>query len=1235
MNASPCRDQSQDLASADAVWDVKRDLKSILSCDLSCSTNFSVSRGFSDAPNPVLELEGHGMISLPLGSHDANAIRSCAQQHRFTIRGEPLVEDLVQNPWEVDAARVRFCNPSWSLWMGNIVREVCATLGIDFEPSRHRCTFQKLILYGPGSYRPPFIDTDWTGSTFATILVALPSKFDGGAARFSYGGESTVHDCSPSSLIETSVMAWYTKVAHEFKPITRGCRLALAFRLVCMFASLAPTLPDKTAVIERLEHLFELWAQDKNGDSPEKVVYLLEHEYPEADLCRNTLAGLDARLLGMLQDPAKHHGVHLGLANVTCKVVGQADISKCCCHSDDESDGDDPEEVKMGDVLTSEILLDTLVDLDGCILAEDVSITGQEAVQDDLVDRIQDGPYTRQEYKKGDKCEKGQNDGQGHCSPSHVTIILPSPYVFPVLTSIRIYRILENSDAVSTVAHLSVDLIIDNAAPAGYRRTVLVIWPKWQDFSIRYGDGHDGFKRACETLRTSTSPAPTPDELEVMEQILQRASVISVAEIIAKVCPVACLWRDASIWVRAVTACDAVHGIASLGVENVYRALLVFDFEDIQDVLETALTRDPSNTARFQWLDQLEDWMASQRSDKFDEIIEDWLASQRLKVARSLKPLDEGEYHYMIAICTRGGMAFLRSMLPQIKLVGDPWFLRGFAECLHQEATRFAISHPDGWSHTVKELLWIAAWGADFYNSVGLLGFPPQLHWYSYETPSSEESVNLTRVQLFVGTCLDTKNDDVLTVVFDKLMKFDGLARDEVTKMGKDVLVPLVTSLVSIMRTRLASLPRVGDLCITAASLYVDRVLEDPSLITDAVLSHLLHALALADQPSLDLTVFSQTATPHVNLQSLIVFYEKLDDNHGQLLPLDAKGVHVVRKRLVKRYAKQTRLPDGTSEYNTTVGIKLIIDALHCCLRMEVEQGCSIILGRVLNPTLLKDTYNDSILVPLIPELCKLATRHQQSVTSLTFAAIFHKILTAWIDRVLGPKPADSSAKIAAILQWTCKCSACITVRTFLTAKRPRTLRWSRMDASAREHVESFLRKHASSGATWKTDQSSPEVFSVTKTESIAASVRWLVEQRNGASMLANITKNTTEMRYILGSDYSRISEALKVAPTPAPGQRPDASSKSTSAGALQVSQNLRAALSAHPIFAPTIANRSAFPNSPAVPAVRTAAPTAVPKRRSETTPFGRWTIPTPGTNPNQSMAGEPARKRRKWEYGP
>lgn len=210
-------EEKQDEPLENPSTDIKGDLAQILSEDSSVKGSFAFHHSYPEAPNPTLYLDGLGHIGLPLSIRDAEAIKSRANQAPFGTGERTVVDKSVRDTWELDASQVRFDNPAWDPFLKRVVQEICTTLGVNIAASEPRCELYKLLLYETGSHFLPHVDTEKADGMFATIVVVPPSKFKGGSLHVSHGSLSTVYDCSPKSLTETNVLAWYTDVMHEVK----------------------------------------------------------------------------------------------------------------------------------------------------------------------------------------------------------------------------------------------------------------------------------------------------------------------------------------------------------------------------------------------------------------------------------------------------------------------------------------------------------------------------------------------------------------------------------------------------------------------------------------------------------------------------------------------------------------------------------------------------------------------------------------------------------------------------------------------------------------------------------------------------------------------------------------------------------------------------------------------------------------------------------------------------------
>ena len=195
---------------------------------------------------------------------------------------------------------------------------------------------------------------------FASLIIVLPSKFEGGQVHVSHGNVKDVFDISPSSEFTTSALAWYTDITHQVKPITSGYRLAVSYNLVNTSPGIpSPHLPDMHSAVSAVEAIFRKWRKGgyDPGGSSDIIAYLLDHEYSQASLESAAFKGKDATLISNIRGVAEKQGVSLRLGFLECELSGDADVFG----SDDEW-GPPP---KMAVVHEKEYRIEGLYDLDG------------------------------------------------------------------------------------------------------------------------------------------------------------------------------------------------------------------------------------------------------------------------------------------------------------------------------------------------------------------------------------------------------------------------------------------------------------------------------------------------------------------------------------------------------------------------------------------------------------------------------------------------------------------------------------------------------------------------------------------------------------------------------------------------------------------------------------------------------------------------------------------------------
>ena len=165
---------------------------------------------------------------------------------------------------------------------------------------------------------------------FATMIIFLPSRYTGGEIHLTHASKTQVIDFSASSLTSTAVLAWYTDVLHEVKPVTSGYRLALSYNLIHTSSSMpVPMAPTDDGPCGELRQLLDKWEKgryEKPKDC-DHIAYLLKHQYDAGDFSRGVscLKGQDEERVALVRAAAEGLGFVILLANMEYHVSGGLD----------------------------------------------------------------------------------------------------------------------------------------------------------------------------------------------------------------------------------------------------------------------------------------------------------------------------------------------------------------------------------------------------------------------------------------------------------------------------------------------------------------------------------------------------------------------------------------------------------------------------------------------------------------------------------------------------------------------------------------------------------------------------------------------------------------------------------------------------------------------------------------------------------------------------------------------
>jgi hypothetical protein len=180
---------------------------------------------------PGLTVEGVGVVHVPITETTASALKAVAQQAPYGKGTETIVDRAVRDTWQINADQVSFQNSEWNENLENLVCAAADGLGV--APNMVQAHLYKLLLYETGGFFKKHRDTEKEDGMFATLVVQLPSVFEGGAFVVSHNGKKHTFklDDAATAPYSSHYVAHYADCEHEILPATSGYRLGLVYSL--------------------------------------------------------------------------------------------------------------------------------------------------------------------------------------------------------------------------------------------------------------------------------------------------------------------------------------------------------------------------------------------------------------------------------------------------------------------------------------------------------------------------------------------------------------------------------------------------------------------------------------------------------------------------------------------------------------------------------------------------------------------------------------------------------------------------------------------------------------------------------------------------------------------------------------------------------------------------------------------------------------------------------------------
>ncbi|KAL8831437.1 MAG: hypothetical protein Q9170_005286 [Blastenia crenularia] len=356
--------------------------------------------------DPGLHIHNVGNISLPLRPEDATKILNTATQAPFGRGSKTIVDKSFRNTKQLDPDSFQIRNPAWTDFLEDIIRDLGVDLGYPDSPTGITAELHKLLLYEKGAMFKPHKDSEKKKGMFATLVICLPSKHEGGEIVFNHHGDERIVRTSEESEFGQTHIAWYADVLHEIKPVNAGYRLVLTYNLIRTQTQSGVPTSAQTIVRERqmLKHILQEWKRyyEARQEMENKLVYFLDHDYSEANLCYDNLKGRD-RLVGRyVKEACAKEGFTMLFANLDLQYTK---------NEDDE----EPEETDK------EWRLNHLVYPDGRVVLDIADLCDEELLQGDRYGRYADRTTNEDTGNEGTETTYFYHDT--------VMILMPTEYL--------------------------------------------------------------------------------------------------------------------------------------------------------------------------------------------------------------------------------------------------------------------------------------------------------------------------------------------------------------------------------------------------------------------------------------------------------------------------------------------------------------------------------------------------------------------------------------------------------------------------------------------------------------------------------------------------------------------------------------------------------------------------------------------------------------------------------------
>jgi hypothetical protein len=341
--------------------------------------SFAVRR---EAPSSALRIEvkGVGPITFPVSPTRARMLCSVALLAHHGFKDQTRLDTRVRDTWEIPKSRIKIDQREWNQTLASELEQIQKGLGLP-SGCKLRAELHNLLVYAPGQFFVPHQDSEKEDGMIGTLVVTLPSTFSGGAMVIKHHDQKVEYRGANRNI---SLVAFYADCHHEVRPVEEGYRIVLTYNLLLSpaEAEVSPAPAQVETLEGKVRAFFKAprparWGEAEFEPPPDRLVYLLDHQYSQKGLSWSHLKNGDGVRAATLRAVAERLDcdVALALADVhetwSCEdeEYGYGSSWGRRSRYDDAADelqfGEDGSEPALGELQNSEVELRHFVDAEG------------------------------------------------------------------------------------------------------------------------------------------------------------------------------------------------------------------------------------------------------------------------------------------------------------------------------------------------------------------------------------------------------------------------------------------------------------------------------------------------------------------------------------------------------------------------------------------------------------------------------------------------------------------------------------------------------------------------------------------------------------------------------------------------------------------------------------------------------------------------------------------------------